>query len=109
MSNRKGTRADFDELLDVAWKRQKWALAHGGTITIPTPKSPAWKKYMRWGAFSLGTLLWASGIAAMYGDDYKLAVCLYFFGIAIVAADFITLEGHAEYRGLKKAILVVSV
>lgn len=37
---------------------------------------------LRWGALAFGTLIWGSGVAAMYGDDYKLAGALYFIGIA---------------------------
>jgi len=61
---------------------------------------------LRWGALALGTVIWGSGVAAMYGDDYKVAVALYLVGIIIVAVDFITLEGHSEYRGSKRLILV---
>ncbi len=44
----------------------------------------------------------------MYGDDYILAVCLYFVGIAIAATDFITREEYSEYRGFKKLAMVGS-
>ena len=49
--------------------------------------------------------MWGSGVAAMYGDDYKLAASLYLIGIGIVAADFITLEEFSQYRGLRRVIL----
>ncbi len=80
----------------------------GVCAVVATKRIPAWKGVVRWGAFGIGTLLWASGIAAMYGDDYKLAVFLYFLGITIVACNFIALDWHNQYPKLKKSIIVVS-
>jgi hypothetical protein len=61
---------------------------------------------LRWGALALGTLICGGGVAAMYGDDYKVAALLYLVGIIIIAADFITLDGHDGYRGSKWVVLV---
>jgi len=36
-------------------------------------KESAQHPVLRWGALALGGLLWGAGVAAMYGDDYKLA------------------------------------
>jgi len=64
---------------------------------------------LRWGALAFGTLTWSSGVAAMYGDDYKLAVTLYFIGIAIMAADFVAiLSEHRGYRWRKNLFIVGS-
>jgi hypothetical protein len=48
------------------------------------------------------SIIWGFGVAAMYGDDYKIAVALYFSGIALLAAKFLTWEEHTGYSRLKK-------
>jgi len=47
----------------------------------------------------------AGGIAAMYGDDYKLAIALYFVGIGLAAAKFLTWEENKAYSRRKKGWL----
>jgi hypothetical protein len=92
------------------WRRHpnhKPALPDTSIMHSPKPK-PLLQRIVRWGALAVGILLWGSGVAAMYGDDYKTAVGLYLVGIIIIAADFITLEDHGEYKGLRKAVMLGS-
>ena len=72
---------------------------------LPPPKNIGFT-ILRWGALAFGLLLWSSGVAAMYGDDYKLAVVLYFFGIALVLTDFFGLEDIRSLHGKKRAFLI---
>ncbi len=69
------------------------------------------KKLWRWSVVGgAAPFLWGAGIAAMYGDDYKVAICLYFCGIVLLVAKFVTWEEHSNYSSSKKlALLIVTV
>jgi hypothetical protein len=59
------------------------------------------------GALAFGTLTWSSGVAARYGDDYKLAVALFFVGIAVMTADFVTILCEYKGYGWRKSLSIV--
>jgi hypothetical protein len=60
---------------------------------------------LRWGALAFGGLLWGAGVAAMYGDDYTLAVALYFIGIAVMAADLFGCPRRTQQLPMAKETL----
>ncbi len=64
----------------------------------------------RWGVVGiLSSLIWGSGVAAMYGDDYKISVGLYFFGIALFVAKFLSWEENRKLPLLKRWIASISI
>jgi len=67
----------------------------------------------RWEAVGIGsTLLYGFGVAAMYGDDYIVADCLYFLGIVWLTTRVLAWEetkGHPQRRGVSVLILLCAV
>jgi len=79
-------------------------------LVVPViPEAPAEGKQPMsqrlWGWQVVGTfgpLIWGAGIAAMYGDDYKTAVGLYFVGIGLLTGKFLSWKEHRHYPRRKK-------
>lgn len=75
---------------------------------VPAEVRPRTMAEKLWSWPVVGTaapILWAGGVAAMYGGDYKLATALYFVGIGLATAKFLTWEEHKQYSARKKVWL----
>src|ERR1700730_2615782 len=110
----KGDRNNFERLLRSAWEIQCQSKPRATpAAAIPLPEvsnetaQPMLHAILRWSALAVGLLLLGFGVAAMYGDDYKIAALLYLAGLLLVLADFLALEQNRRLRGKEKNKVVI--
>src|SRR3954471_8594895 len=78
------------------------------TIVVQrTRPLPQW--LWRWEVVSVVVgLLYACGVSAMYGDDYRIALALYFVAVFLLALKFATWE-EVKFQGQKRRIVAIAM